>query len=70
MSIHSYAVDPADAAELANKVRQLLWDSRASHVGGVWVRWWNEVSGPTFYPEPSVDRARYQVTGELRLATN
>lgn len=70
MSVSAYGKNPKDAAVLAARCRDVLWDARASRSGGAWVRWWREVSGPVYYPEPGVDRTRYQFTGELRLATN
>ena len=70
ITVSAYASDPADAADLANECRQLFINSRGRHAGGVWVRWWQEVSGPSNYPDPDVALTRYQFTGELRLSTN
>lgn len=70
MGINCYAVERDDAVEIAGKAREALWSARAGNHGGVWVRWWREVSGPVNYPQPDVQRVRYQFSGELRLATN
>ena len=70
ITVSAYASDPAEAADLANECRQLFINSRGRHAGGVWVRWWQEVSGPAHYPDPDVALTRYQFTGELRLSTN
>lgn len=70
ITVSCYSSDPADAADFANECRELFAGSRGGFVDGCWVRWWQEISGPSNYPEPDVDLTRYQFTGELRISTN
>lgn len=71
MSISAYGKDQAQAAELANRVRELMIAARCSRLPGAWCRWWVEMAGPSYYPDPDrPDYSRYQFSGELRLATN
>ena len=68
--IGCYAGDPSDAAELANRAREAMFNARGTWVGRTWVRWWEEVGGPAFFPDPDIDATRYQFTGILTVATN
>lgn len=71
MVISCYAADPAAAADLANRARATLVAHRGRPAGGTLVRWWVEMAGPAYYPDPDrTDRVRYQFTGELRLAAH
>lgn len=68
--VNCYAADPFEAAELANRAREAMFDIRASWVDGVWVRWWEESGGTIRYPEPDIGGTRYQFNGVLTVATN
>ncbi|MGJ4168883.1 hypothetical protein [Corynebacterium macclintockiae] len=70
IAISAYAADPAVAADLANQAREVMLAARASRVGGAWVRWWSEASGPSHYPDPTSKLFRYQFTGQLNISTN
>lgn len=77
ISISTYASDPGVAADLANRIREVMFAARGrwlpsrSSTPRAWCRWWKEATGPSYYPDPDKpDRTRYQFSGELRLATN
>ena len=70
IGVNCYSRHRSKAAELANKTRLILMDSAGTKVNNAGIRFWREVSGPVNYPQPDVDRVRYQFSGELRLATN
>ena len=70
IGVNCYSRRRSEAAELANKTRLILRDSAGTKVNNAGIRFWREVSGPVNYPQPDVDRVRYQFSGELRLATN
>ena len=70
IGVNCYSRRRSKAAELANKTRLILRDSAGTKVNDAGIRFWQEVSGPVNYPQPDVDRVRYQFSGELRLATN
>ena len=70
IGVNCYSRRRSEAAELANKARLILRGSAGTKVNDAGIRFWREVSGPVNYPQPDVDRIRYQFSGELRLATN
>lgn len=70
IGVNCYSQERNIAARLANDARTILQGSQGTVHGGAGIRFWREVSGPVNFPQPDVDRVRYQVTGELRLATN
>ena len=70
IGVNCYSRRRSEAAELANKTRLILRDSSGTKTHNAGIRFWREVSGPVNYPQPDVDRTRYQFSGELRLATN
>lgn len=70
IGVNCYSQERHVAARLANDVRAILRDSQGTVAHGAGIRFWREVSGPVNFPQPDVDRVRYQLTGELRLATN
>ena len=70
IGVNCYSRNRSKAAELANKTRLILRDSAGTKTHNAGIRFWLEVSGPVNYPQPDVDRVRYQFSGELRLATN
>ena len=70
IGVNCYSRNRSKAAELANKTRLILRGSAGTKVNDAGIRFWREVSGPVNYPQPDVDRVRYQLSGELRLATN
>ena len=70
IGVNCYSRRRSEAAELANKTRLILRDSSGTKAHNAGIRFWREVSGPVNYPQPDVDRVRYQFSGELRLATN
>lgn len=70
VTISAYAKDPVAASEVIGKARAALRAARATRVGDIWVRWWNEAAGPSLYPDPDTTLHRYQMTGQINLATN
>lgn len=70
IGVNCYSRKRGKAAELANAARVALRGSAGTIANNAGIRFWREVSGPVNYPQPDVDRVRYQFTGELRLATN
>lgn len=70
IGVNCYSHKRSKAAELANEARMVLKNSAGTKANNVGIRFWREVSGPVNYPQPDIDRVRYQFTGELRLATN
>lgn len=70
IGVNCYSRERNIAARLANDIRAILRDSQGTVSNDAGIRFWREVSGPVNFPQPDVDRVRYQFTGELRLATN
>lgn len=70
IGVNCYSQERHVAARLANDARAILTGSQGTVSDGAGIRFWREVSGPVNFPQPDVDRVRYQFTGELRLATN
>lgn len=77
ITISAYAEDAGVAADLANRVRDLLttvpghWLPTAEAEDRAVCRGWREAAGPSHYPDPDrPDRVRYQFSGELALSTN
>lgn len=70
IGVNCYSKSRCTAAKLANEARAVLDGSAGEKVHDAGIRFWREVAGPVNYPQPDVDRVRYQFTGELRLATN
>lgn len=70
IGVNCYSQERHVAARLANDIRAILRDSQGTVSNDAGIRFWREVSGPVNFPQPDVDRVRYQFTGELRLATN
>ena len=67
IGVNCYSRRRSEAAELANKTRLILRDSAGTKVNDAGIRFWREVSGPVNYPQPDVDRVRYQFSGELQI---
>lgn len=59
----------ARAEQTANLCVGLMRASSGTRVGGAKIRWWEQNALPSWFPDPDVPgMARFQFTGELRLA--
>jgi len=57
------------AEDTANLCVGLLRASSGTRVSGAKIRWWEQNALPSWFPDPDVPgMARFQFTGELRLA--
>lgn len=70
VTLAAYGKDPVAASEVISTARAALRSARATRVGDAWVRWWTEASGPALYPDPDTTLHRYQMTGQIHIATN
>ena len=60
----------ARAEQTANLCVGLMRASSGTRVGGAKIRWWEQNALPSYLPDPDTGIARFQFTGELRLALN
>src|SRR5699024_10705166 len=70
IEVNSYSRDGSGAAEVAGMGRLRVRDSAGTRARDAGIRFWREVSVRFNYPQPDVDRDRYQFSGVLRLVTN
>lgn len=56
------------AEQTANLCSGILQASSGTRVAGAKIRWWEPNALPSWFPDPDTGIARFQFTGELRLA--
>jgi hypothetical protein len=67
LTVDCWAADHAAAAQLAATCRQLVEASVGADPFGVVVTRYEEVAGPTNYPDPTTNQPRYTFTVRLSL---